>query len=109
MPVFGDCREIDDKKAREKCSEKALIEYMYDNISYPEIAKINNIEGTVYAELVIDKEGKVSNIKIVRNPGGGLDKVVKKMLEEMPQWEAGKNNFRPVKVKFTVPVTFKLN
>lgn len=109
MPVFGECRNIDDQIQRDKCSEKAIYNYIYKNLHYPEIAKINGIEGKVTAQIVIDKTGKVSDIQILMHPGGGLDKEVLKVLNKMPDWQAGMNNFEPVHVRYTIPVSFELN
>lgn len=109
MPVFGDCGHIMDDNERKTCSEKSLYDYIYKNVKFTTIAKENNIEGQVVAQIVVNKKGQVSNIEILRHPGGGLDQEVLKMLENMPDWEAGKNNMRPVNVRFTIPITFKLN
>jgi protein TonB len=109
MPVFGNCTELMDDIERNKCSEKALLKYIYDNIDYPEVAKINGITGRVIAQIVVDKTGQVKDIVIARHPGGGLDKEVFNVLENMPKWQAGMNNFRAVNVRYTIPVTFELN
>ena len=109
MPVFGDCRDIDDTKVREACSTKALLKYIYDNIQYPSVAKYNGIEGKVYAEMVIGKTGELDSYKIVRSPNQTLSNEVLKMLENMPPWQAGMNNFEAVNVRITIPVVFELN
>jgi len=108
MPVFGDCREIEDKVTREACSEKALLNYIYKKVTYPTLAKENGMTGAVYAEIIVGKTGEIQ-YKIVKSPNKILSQAVEDMLEEMPAWQAGMNNYRPVSVKFTIPVKFELN
>lgn len=108
MPVFGDCREIVDDNERDKCSQKSLYDYIYKNVHFPSLAKEVGIDGRVTASIVVDKFGKVNDIKILQHPGGGLDQAVLKVLENMPDWQAGMNNFKAVNVRYTIPVKFTL-
>lgn len=86
-----------------------LMRYIGSNISYPEAAKISGREGTVFVSFVVNESGFVEGVKVMRGIGYGCDEEVVKVLSDMPKWKkAGKNNGRPVKVRFNIPVAFKL-
>ncbi len=89
--------------------EEALLKYIGSNVKYPEIAKENNITGKVYVQFVIEANGKVSNVKIVRGVDPALDKEAVRVIQSLPQWAPGKQAGRSVRVAFTVPINFKLN
>ncbi len=82
--------------------------YLGKNIRYPEQAKENNIEGRVILKFVVNEDGAVSDISVVRGIGGGCDEEAKRVVASMPKWKPGKQNGRPVKVYFTLPIVFKL-
>jgi len=90
--------------------DEALVKFMQKNIRYPELEKENNIQGTVYVSFVITKEGKVSDVKVVRGVKGGrgLEEEAVRVIRNMPSWSIGKNNGRPVPVIFNYPVKFTL-
>jgi len=85
-----------------------LMEYMQSEIKYPKRAKSNNIQGTVYIYFEIDKQGYVRNIKTLRFIKLGLTEEAIKAIAYMPKWKPGTKNGKPVSVKFTYPVKFKL-
>lgn len=87
--------------------EEARIAYMLKAISYPEQARKNKIEGTVYVTFVVEKDGRVSNVKILRGIGGGCDEVALKAVQNMPAWIPGTQKGEPVRVQFNLPVSFK--
>ncbi len=89
--------------------EKVLMEYLAKNTQYPPVARENDIEGQVYVEFVIDKEGNVTNARIARGVDRYLDKEALRVINSMPKWKAGKQNGREVSVKFVVPIKFVLN
>ena len=109
MPVFGDCSEIENEAERYACSNKSIMRFIGQNIKFTEHAKDINLTGKVIAKFVIDKNGEVIDIEILRGLGAGLDEEVIRVLELMPKWKPGKQNYRPVKVKMIVPVKFELN
>lgn len=89
--------------------EKALQEFIIKNIQYPDEAKKNNITGTVYASFVIEKDGSVSNVEIIRGIGSGCDDEVIRIVELMPNWIPGEDeDGNHVRVSFAVPVKFNL-
>lgn len=114
MPRFPnkDCEgllTIADKKA---CADKKLLEFIYKNIKYPAIARENGIEGTAFVTFVVEKDGRVTDLKILREPGGQLGqealRVVNLMNEQGLKWEPGKQRGKPVRVQFNMPVKFVL-
>lgn len=88
--------------------EAAMFEFIYANIQYPPIAKDNWIQGTVYATFVVEKDGSISNVKIVRDIGGGCGEEAARVIKLMPNWLPGRQRGRPVRVQFTLPVKFML-
>ncbi len=86
-----------------------LMSYIGNNVRYPEMAKSIGKEGTVYVSFVVNEVGVVENIKIVRGIGYGCDEEVVRVISKMPIWvKVGKNNGKPVKVRFNMPVKFAL-
>ena len=88
--------------------EKELLKFLQKNIEYPVLAKENNIQGTVPLTFVINKDGSVSDVVIMRDIGGGCGKEAVRVVKMMPKWSAGEANGHAVKVRFTLPVKFKL-
>lgn len=110
MPRFGDCVNKDLNKAeRSKCSDQAVLEFVYQHIKYPAFARDNDIEGVVVVQFIIEKDGAVSNAKILRDIGGGCGKEVMRVIDKMPDWSSpGMQRGRPVRVQINLPVSFKL-
>jgi protein TonB len=82
--------------------------YIQRNLSYPTIAAENGIEGTVYVKFVIDKDGSISNVEVLRGVDPALDKEAVESIQGAPKWEPGKQRGKPVRVQFTIPIVFKL-
>ena len=88
---------------------KAMMEYLKTNMRYPQIAKENGIQGRVILQFVVDETGKVTDPKILRGVDPALDLEAIRLVEAMPQWTPGKQDGKAVAVKYTVPVSFKLD
>ena len=86
----------------------ALIEYLSQNVKYPEDAKQQKIEGRVLATFVVETDGSVSNVEVVKPAFPSLDAEAVRLLLAMPKWTPGKQNGKVVRVKFTVPISFNL-
>jgi protein TonB len=86
----------------------ALIEYLALSVKYPVVAEENGIQGRVVCTVVIEKDGSVNEVKVVRSVDPSLDKEAIRVLRSMPRWIPGENNGMPCRVKYTLPVTFKL-
>ena len=110
MPLFGKCTDKGmSKEERKVCSDKAILQYVYDHIRYPSIARQNQIEGTVVASFVVEKDGTISQLEITRDIGGGCGKEVFRVIENMPDWSSpGLQRGRPVRVMMNLPVKFRL-
>ncbi len=86
----------------------AFGKYLSKNIQYPPIARENNIQGRVIVNFVVEKDGSLTDIKVVRGIGGGADEEAIRVLKKSPKWTPGIQNGRPVRVSYTVPVNFTL-
>lgn len=82
--------------------------WVFQNVRYPELAIENRIQGRVFLQFIIDEEGFVTNVEIVRGADPLLNKEAVRIVSSSPQWSPGKQRNIPTKVKFTFPVTFKL-
>mgnify|MGYP002516962480 CR=1 FL=1 len=88
---------------------QAMMRYIAENIKYPVIAQENGIQGRVICQFVVEKDGKVSDIQVVRSSGeASLDKEAQRVIGSMPKWKPGKQRGKPVRVKYTLPVNFRL-
>lgn len=86
----------------------ALFEYLFNNLQYPVVAEENGVQGRVIVTFIVEKDGSISNAKVVKAVDPSLDKEAIRLVESMPNWIPGKQNGEPVRVKYTVPVTFRL-
>jgi len=107
-PMFPGCEGIVDKAEQKKCSEEKMLQFIYSNIQYPGIARENGIEGMVVVQFVVEKDGSISNITLVRDIGAGCGDEAVRIVKIMPLWQPGRQRDRPVRVMFTLPVRFKL-
>lgn len=90
-------------------NNEALADYINTKLVYPEQAIDNNVEGTVHVQFVVDKDGKVSDVKTVGDKlGYGLDEEAVTVVSQLPKWTPGKVNGRNVKTRLTIPITYKL-
>ena len=87
---------------------QALFEYLQQNVKYPEDAKKQKIEGRVIATFVVETDGSVSSVEVVKPAFPSLDAEAVRLLSAMPKWIPGKQNGKVVRVKFTVPISFNL-
>ena len=89
--------------------QQALFKYLADNVKYPVIAQENGIQGRVICQFVVNKDGSIVDVVAVRSSGEpSLDKEAIRVIQSMPKWKPGKQRGKPVRVKYTVPVNFRL-
>ena len=89
--------------------QQALFKYLSENVKYPVIAQENGIQGRVICQFVVNKDGSIVDVEVVRSGGDpSLDKEAIRVIKSMPKWKPGKQRGKPVRVKYTVPVNFKL-
>ena len=88
--------------------QEGLYKYLAENVKYPEAARKNNKSGMAALTFVIEKDGTVSTVNVIRDPGMGMGEEAKRVVAVMPNWLPAEVKGKPVRVKFTLPVRFKL-
>lgn len=104
VPVFPGCENARDKKA---CFQEMIQRHIRKNFRYPEIAQEMGIQGRVNIIFVIQKDGSIGNIRM-RGPDKSLEAEALRIIQKLPQMTPGKQRGQPVKVPFSIPITFKL-
>ncbi|MDA9332653.1 MAG: energy transducer TonB [Saprospiraceae bacterium] len=112
MPRFPGCEEKKlSKDALKECSNNKLSMFIGKNLKYPKDARESSVQGKAIIQFVVNKQGKLQELKLLRDPGSGCGdaalEVIKKMKDEIT-WIPGKQRGQKVKVQFTLPITFKL-
>ncbi len=113
MPRFPGCEGQGLSKAElKKCSDTKMLEFLYKNIKYPAIARENGVEGTAVVQFTVETNGSITDAQVVRDPGAGTgaeaQRVIEMMNTEGLKWTPGKQRGNAVRVRFTLPVKFKL-
>ena len=89
--------------------QQALFKYLSENVKYPVIAQENGIQGRVICQFTVNKDGAIVDVEVARSGGDpSLDKEAVRVIKSMPKWKPGKQRGKAVRVKYTVPVNFKL-
>ena len=89
--------------------QQALFKYLSENVKYPVIAQENGIQGRVICQFVVNKDGSIVEVEVVRSGGdASLDKEAVRVIKSMPKWKPGKQRGKAVRAKYTVPVNFRL-
>lgn len=88
--------------------EEKLFDYIRKNVKYPRVASENGITGRVYLTFVVDKEGKIRDVRVLRGIGGGCDEEAIRVVKSMPDWKPGRQNGRSVQVQYNLPINFNL-
>lgn len=86
----------------------AMMKFLSDNIKYPVIAQENGIQGRVITNFVVERDGSITDVQVVRGVDPSLDKEAVRVIQSMPKWKPGKQRGSPVRVRFTLPVVFRL-
>jgi TonB family protein len=89
--------------------EAARALFLANNLIYPMEAAKNSIQGTVYISFIVDRDGSITNIKLLRGIGGGCDEESLRIVNLMPKWIPGTQNGKPVRVIFNMPISYKLS
>ncbi|MGP1420610.1 MAG: energy transducer TonB [Tannerella sp.] len=89
--------------------QAALMSFIAKSIKYPVVAQENGIQGRVTCSFVVNKDGSIVDAEVVRGIDPSLDKEALRVINTMPKWKPGKQRGKPVRVKFTVPINFRLN
>lgn len=88
---------------------QALLDYLRKNIKYPPLCRENGIQGRVLVSFVVNKDGAIVEPQVVKSVNKQLDQEALRVISTMPNWKPGKQRGKPVRVKYTVPVNFRLN
>lgn len=88
--------------------QKAFGKFLGSNIRYPESARQNNIQGKVFIGFIVERNGELTDLKIIRGIGGGCDEEALRVLKSSPAWKPGMKEGKPVRTSYTFPVTFEL-
>lgn len=99
---------IVDKAPEFPGGEAELFNFLRNNVKYPQYAREKNIQGTVFIQFVVRKNGNLSLIRVLNEVGGGLDEEAEKVVRAMPNWISGKKDGKPVNVIFVLPIRFIL-
>lgn len=86
----------------------ALFKFLNENVKYPVIAQENGVQGRVICQFVVNKDGSIVDVEVVRSVDASLDKEAIRVIKSMPKWSPGQQRGKPVRVKYTLPVNFKL-
>ena len=105
MPAFGPCLELKGDE-RHQCTQMEIIKYVSSNTKYPAIAKDAGIQGTVFVYFVVGKDGKIRDVKVLREVDPRLDAEAKRVVESLPAFEPGEQRGKSVSVQYTIPVKF---
>jgi len=108
MPYLAICDQMNDQEERQKCSNQMLLRSIYSNIKYPAIAREKDIQGTAIVRFVINKEGDVEQVEVLRCFCAEIADECKRVVESLPKWKPGIQRGEAVKVSFNLPIRFKL-
>lgn len=113
MPRFPGCEDIEgtdhDKK---QCADQKLLHYIYSSLRYPKDAKEKGIEGIAIVSFVVDKQGKIKNVQVIRTPGNAIGqeaiRIVTTMNKLPEPWTPGRQMGKVVEVRLNLPIRFRL-
>ena len=88
--------------------QSALMKYLSDNVRYPVVAQENGVQGRVVISFIVERDGSITDVRVVRSVDPSLDKEAQRVVRSMPNWIPGKQNGSAVRVKYNVPVSFRL-
>ena len=106
VPIFPGCESVA-KSQRRACFQEQMNKHIRRNFRYPEIAQEMGIQGRVYVNFIIAKDGSITNIRM-RGPDKNLENEAQRIISRLPQMTPGKQRGRPVRVPFSIPITFRL-
>ncbi|MFT5833452.1 MAG: TonB family protein, partial [Cognaticolwellia sp.] len=113
MPRFPGCEDLFSEEEKQKCSQEKLLAYIYQNLKYPNTARENGVEGVAVVSFVVEKDGTISDAKIIRNPGVGLGEEAIRLVNDMNalsnKWTPGKQRNQLIRTQFNLPVRFRLD
>lgn len=106
VPIYPGCERVK-KSDRRACFQEKINKHIRKNFRYPEIAQEMGIQGRVYVSFIIDKDGSITGVRM-RGPDKNLEKEAARIIGRLPKMTPGKQRGRPVRVPFSIPITFRL-
>ena len=107
VPIYPGCERVK-KSERRNCFQEQINKHIRKNFRYPDIAQEMGIQGRVYVSFIINKDGTIGSVRM-RGPDKNLEKEAARIINKLPRMTPGKQRGRPVRVPFSIPITFKLN
>lgn len=107
-PVFPGCENEQTEKDKRACFQEQMLKHIRKNFRYPEVAQEMGLEGRVSVVFTVQTDGSIGNIRL-RGPHESLETEAARIISKLPRFEPGKQRGTPVKVPYSIPITFKLN
>lgn len=107
-PVAEEIFDVVEESPEYEGGMKEMYAFLYANMKYPPMARESGVQGKVYVQFIVEKSGKVTDVQVLRGIGSGCDEEAVRVVKMMPDWKPGKQRGKPVKVRYKLPVTFKL-
>ena len=108
VPHFEGCEANATNDEAKACFQQGIMKFIGENFQYPKTASALGIEGKVYVQFVVEKDGKLTDIKVMRGLGNGCDEEAIRTINLMPKWTPGKQEGKNVRVRYVLPISFKL-
>lgn len=108
VPIFPGCEDAKDNDERKACFQQKVLVFVSKNFEFPEMAKEMGIQGRVYVNFVIEKNGTITNVEIVRGVDPLLDDEAVRVVKKLPKLIPAKQRGKPVRMSFTLPINAKL-
>lgn len=108
VPVFPGCEDAVNNDQRKACFQSRLMQYVLKNFKYPEAAREMNIQGKVYVHFVVEKDGNLSNIEVVRGVDPILDEEALRVIHSLPHIKPAEQRGKPVRMSFVLPINARL-
>lgn len=108
VPIFPGCEDLTDNASRKQCFQKQLLQFVSENFVYPETARQLKIQGRVIVSFVVEKNGSVSNIEILRSVDPWLDEEALRVIRALPTIQPARQRGAPVRMSFVVPLKIEL-
>lgn len=107
-PIFPGCEKFKDRDAQKACFQKKILDFVSKNYHYPEDARTLKIEGRIFVQFVVEKDGWIDNIQVVRGVDPMLDDEAVRVVKALPQMKAAEQRGKPVRMRFVLPIKMVL-
>ena len=108
-PVFSGCEDVAAAGERRRCSDSLLVEYVYSHLRYPTTALMNEVEGKVIIGFVIEADGTIDDVRVVRGPEAGCREEARRIVCSFPPWVPAEKDGHPIPAAYVIPVHFRLS